>query len=130
MLVVDASVVVVALTDDGPAGDLARARLRDAELAAPQMVDLEVASVLRRRQLGGALDDRRCRLALRDLADLPLQRAPHQPLVPRCWELRSNITIHDAAYVALAEAARAPLLTFDARRTAAPGPRREIDVLR
>lgn len=33
-----------------------------------------------------------------------LRRAPHRPLLPRCWELRNGLTIYDAAYVALAEA--------------------------
>ena len=47
----------------------------------------------------GTLDARRARLALADLAALPARRAPHRPLLPRCWELRNNLTIYDAAYV-------------------------------
>jgi predicted nucleic acid-binding protein len=130
VLVVDASVVAVALGDDGADGDLARARLRDEELFAPELVDLEVASVLRRQLSAGDLDARRAQLALDDLFDLPMQRAPHRPLLARCWELRENLTVYDGAYVALAEALNAPLLTADARLAKAPGINCSIELLR
>ena len=130
MLVVDASVLAVALADDGRDGDKARERLRGEQLAAPELVDLEVASVVRGRLVGGHLDLRRAELALADLVDLPLQRAPHRELLTRCWELRSNLTVYDAAYVALAEALDSDLLTGDARLAKAPGPRCHIEILR
>jgi len=130
VLVVDASVLVVALADDGPDGDHARTRMRGEVLAAPELVDLEVASVLRRQNLAGAIDVRRAGLALADLAALPLQRAPHLPMLPRCWELRENLTVYDAAYVALAEALEATLITGDRRLARANGPRCDIEVLR
>lgn len=130
MLVVDASVLAVALGDDGPDGDRARDRLRGEDLAAPELLDLEVASVLRRQVGVGALDARRATLALADLVAIPIRRASHQRLLSRCWELRENLTIYDAAYVALAEALQVALLTGDNRRLArAPGPRCSIEVL-
>lgn len=130
MLVVDASVLAVALADDGAHGDLARARLRGESLAAPDLLDLEVTSVLRGRLAGGHLDTRRAELALGDLVDLPLQRVPARHLFGRCWELKDNLTIYDAAYVALAEALTAPLLTADAKLARAPGTHCRIEVLR
>ena len=130
MLVVDASVLVVALADDGADGDRARQRLRGEELAAPELVDLEVASVIRKHLAMGSLDSRRAQLSLKDLADLAIQRAPHLPLLARCWELRENMTIYDAVYVALAEALEVSLLTADTRMARAPGPTCTIDVLR
>jgi len=130
VLVVDASVLVVALADDGPDGDASRARLRGETLAAPELVDLEVASVLRRQNRAGVLDARRAQLALGDLAALPMRRAPHVPLLGRCWELRDNLTAYDAAYVALAEALDATLLTGDRRLARAAGPTCNIEVLR
>ena len=130
MLVVDASVLVVALADDGADGDRARQRLRGEELAAPELVDLEVASVLRKQVAMGSLDSRRARLSLADLTDLPIQRAPHLPLLARCWQLRENMTIYDAAYVALAEALEVSLLTADTRIARAPGPSCSIEILR
>jgi predicted nucleic acid-binding protein len=130
VLVVDASVLVVALADDGPDGDQARARLRDEELAAPELLDLEVGSVLHRQVRTGAVDLRRAGLALADLAAMPLVRAPHQALLERCWQLRDNLTMYDAAYVALAEAFNTVLLTGDSRLAKATGPRCRIELFR
>ena len=130
MLVVDASVLVVALADDGPDGDYARVRLRGEELAAPELLDVEVASVLRRQARLGVVSPRRAELALADLAAAPVARAPHQPLLGRCWELRENLTIYDATYVALAEALGVDFLTGDVRLANATGPRCHIEVFR
>jgi predicted nucleic acid-binding protein len=130
VIVVDASVLAVALADDGPDGDHARSRLRDHELTAPELIDLEVTSVLRGRARVGALDERRAALALHDLTDLPLRRAPHLPLVRRCWELRDNLTPYNAAYVALAETLEVTLLTGDRGITQASGPRCRMELFR
>ena len=129
MIVVDASVLAPALADDGPDGDLTRARLRGETLAAPDLIDLETTSVIRRLARIGQLDERRADLALRDLVELPLRRAPHRPLLRRCWELRHNLTVYDAAYVVVAEALEVRVLTADARLANAPGPRCEIELL-
>ncbi len=125
MIVVDASVLATALGDDGEDGDAARERLLGEELAAPEIIDLEVMSVWR-RTLG---DERRAALALADLADLPLRRASHRALLPRCWELRHNLTPYDASYVALAEALQTTLLTADARLAHAPGIRCALELI-
>ena len=130
MIVVDASVLVVALGDDNQDGDNARLRLRGERLAAPELIDLEVASVLRRQLSRGELEDRRAAQALSDLACLPMQRASHLPLLDRCWELRGNLTVYDAAYVALAEALDTTLLTGDARLSRSVGPRCKIETFR
>jgi predicted nucleic acid-binding protein len=129
VLVVDASVLAPALADDGPDGDAARARLRGQSLAAPELIDLETTSVIRGRSRAGHLDVRRAGLALTDLVELPLRRAPHRPLLARCWELRENLTVYGAAYVALAEVLDVVLLTADARLAKASGPRCEIELL-
>ncbi len=129
VLVVDASALAPALADDGPDGDTARERLRGESLAAPELIDLETTSVIRRQLGSGNLDARRAQLALTDLVDLPLRRAAHRPLLPRCWELRDNLTVYDASYVALAELLGVVLLTADARLAMAPGLRCQLDVL-
>ena len=129
MLVVDASVLAPALAYDDAVGDRMRSRLRGQSLAAPELIDLETASVIRRGLLAGRLDDRRAQLALTDLVELPLRRAPHRSLLARCWKLRDNLTIYDAAYVALAELLDAVLVTADARLAGAPGVRCEVDLL-
>jgi predicted nucleic acid-binding protein len=129
VIVVDASVLVPALADDGADGDTARTRLRGQSLAAPELIDLETASVIRRSLVTGRLDDRRAQLALTDLVELPLRRAPHRALLTRCWTLRRNLTVYDAAYVALADLLDAVLVTADARLAGAPGLRCDIDLL-
>jgi predicted nucleic acid-binding protein len=130
VLVVDASVLVTALADDGDDGDLARSRLIGEELAAPELIDLEVVSELRRLTAAGQLPERRSSLALADLMDLAIRRAPYLPLLRRCWELRASLTVYDAAYIALAEAMEVVLLTADERLARASGPRCTIEVLR
>jgi predicted nucleic acid-binding protein len=129
MIVIDASVLASALADDGPDGDRARERLRGERLAAPELIDLEVTSVLRRASRERRLDDRRARQALEDLAAMPVGRASHRPLLARVWELRDNLTVYDAAYVAVAEALAVPLLTADERLHRAPGTRCKIELL-
>lgn len=129
MIVVDASVLVVALADDGPHGDSARARLRGLSLVAPELVDLEVASTLRKLVAAEALPDRRARFALADLQALPLRRVGHLRLLERCWELRGNLSVYDAAYVALAEGLLVPLLTADSRIARSPGIRCSVEVM-
>ena len=129
MLVVDASVLVTALVDDDADGDEGRRRLRGEHLAAPELIDLEVVSALRRAVSASAVPPRRAALAIDDLISMPLLRAPHHRLLTRCWDLRENLTPYDAAYVALAEALGAPLLTADARMASAPGIRCEVEVL-
>lgn len=129
MIVVDASVIVTALADDGPDGDRTRARLKGERLAAPHLIGVEVVSAWRRLAAIGHLDDRRVKMALEDLLALRIERVPHERLLPRCWELRNNLTIYDAAYVALAEALGVVLLTADAKLAAAPGARCTIAVM-
>ena len=121
MIVVDASVLATALVDDGDDGRRARDRLSDEHLSAPELIDLEVASVLRRLCAGARLDPVRATQALTDLDALRLARVPHRPLLKRCWELRENITVYDAAYVALAEILDVTLITADQRLTSSPG---------
>lgn len=59
--------------------------------------------------------------ALEDLLDVDVSLYPHAPLTGRIWELRENLTAYDAAYVALAEALDAPLITTDGRLARASG---------
>ena len=129
MIVVDASVMAPALADDNSDGDAARAALRGNALAAPELIDLEVASVWRRQVMAGQLEVRRADLAVADLLALPLQRIPHRQLITRCWELRQNLTPYDAAYVALAELLDAVLVTGDKRLSRSPGLRCRVQVI-
>ena len=130
MIVLDASALIDLLLR-GPGVEAIEDRVfaQGESLNAPHLIDLEVAQVLRRYRLAGELSDSRAQEAFEDLAALPLQRYPHDVLLPRVWELRHSVTAYDAAYLALAEALAAPLLTRDRRLAAARGHRARIEVV-
>jgi predicted nucleic acid-binding protein len=129
VIVVDASVFAVALGADGTQCAAARQRIRGVVLAAPELIDLEVLSVLGRNVASGSTTAHRGEEAMADLIDLPLRRASHRPLFRRCWELRYNLTSYDASYVALAEPLDVPLLTADEDLARAPGLRCTVELL-
>jgi predicted nucleic acid-binding protein len=116
MIVVDASFVVDVLAVDGTRPGF-RERLFAAPwpVFAPHLLDVEVAQVIRRLALQGAIDAERGFEALEDLAALPITRCAHAPLLLRGFELRDRVTAYDALYVALAEALEATLWTCDSR---------------
>ena len=130
MIVVDASAVLEVLLNT-PAGVRVIERLfaPTETLHAPHLLDVEIAQVLRRYAMTGTLDAARGLQALEDLADLPLIRYPHDFLLKRIWELRGDVTAYDAAYVALAEALAAPLLTRDSRLASSSGHRARIELV-
>jgi predicted nucleic acid-binding protein len=124
LIVLDASVLANALADDSEDGRRARGELvAENPLAAPDLIDVETVSVLRRRWLEGTVSDSRFESALEDLESLDLDRYSTLPLMRRAFELRANVTPYDAAYVALAEAMDCELLTADERLARSPGPR-------
>ena len=98
-------------------------------LHAPHLLDVEVAQVLRRCVRDKAITAQRGQEALEDLCDLPLNRYPHDFLIPRVWELRTTLTAYDAVYVALAEVLDAPLLTCDGKIASASGHSANIEVV-
>ena len=112
MLIVDASAVLRALLPGAEQG-LTERLGSERELHAPHLLDLEVVSGLRRLLRREQLGKDRARDAITDLEELNIARYPHQLLLGRIWELRANLSAYDAAYVALAEALGAPLLTAD-----------------
>ncbi len=122
MIVVDSSVVLEVLLRTRAASQIEERVLLPGEtLHAPHILDLEVAQVLRRYAVSEYMKPERGLEALADLTDLPITRYPHDIFLPRIWELRHNMTAYDAAYVALAEALPALLLTRDARLASASG---------
>ncbi|WP_232078865.1 type II toxin-antitoxin system VapC family toxin [Mycobacterium florentinum] len=129
VIVVDASVLAVALGDDGPDGQHARERLADETLVAPELIDLEVVSVWRRHVAAKLMPARRAVGAIADLAELPLRRSSHRSLLERIWELRHVVTPYDAAYGALAEALDVVLVTADARLSRASGLQCEVETI-
>jgi len=127
-LVIDASVVVAALVDGGADGAWAEPHLVAGGLVAPHLMPAEVANVLRRAVLAGALSSDAASLAHRDLLDLRVELFPYEPYAERVWELRANVTAYDAWYVAIAEQLGAPLVTLDRRLAGSSGPRCQFAV--
>ena len=127
MIVVDASVLVGAVL--GTQAAVVDRLSREPALHAPELLPLEVASALRRFVLAGQVGERVARTALGMVAELPLTLYPHVVLLSRIWELRANLTVYDAAYVALAEALEVPLITSDARLSQAPGIRCSVELV-
>ena len=122
-VVVDASAVAAALIDSGPDGGWAGGVLESDDLAAPHLMPVEVANILRRARLAGDISDDAASLAHTDLLALRVEQFPYDPFAERVWELRTNLTAYDAWYVALAEELGAKLATLDARLSRATGPR-------
>ena len=122
-LVVDSSIVVAGLTDSGADGRWAEALLAGDSLAAPHLMPVEAANMLRRAALAGDISVDVASLAHTDLLDLRVEFFPYQPCAGRVWELRQIVTCYDGWYVAVAELLDAPLATLDGHLANSPGPR-------
>ena len=126
-MVVDAAAVVDLLMGNEPRAGWVEARLETSgRLVAPHLLDIEVASAFRREALLGTVAPEEARLALSDLAESPILRFPVTRLIERIFELRNSLTTYDAAYVALAESLKVPLITTDERLARSTGHMAEI----
>jgi predicted nucleic acid-binding protein len=105
-----------------------RVASRNASLHAPHLLDIEVAHVMRRLVRQGTLPARRADDALVVLRDFRITRYPHITFLPRIWQYRHTLTAYDAAYIVLAEALDATLLTRDARLATAHGHSASIEL--
>jgi predicted nucleic acid-binding protein len=122
-LVVDPGLVVAALVDSGPDGMWADQLLATDSLAAPHLMPVEVASVLRRAAMSGEISADTASMAHADLLSLRVELFSYESFATRVWELRDNVTADDGWYVALAESLGARLATLDLRLSRAAGPR-------
>ena len=120
-VVADAGFVVAALVDGGTDGLWAQELLAGNDLAAPHLMPVEAANILRRAALTGEISQDVAALAHADLLDLRVSLFPYAPSAQRVWELRGNLTAYDAWYVALAEALDCALATVDHRLSRAAG---------
>ena len=126
---IDASALLEMLLRTQRADQLLQRTLGPSErMHAPHLLDIEVTQVLRRLALRKEITASRAQEALDDLSNLAIERHEHQALLSRIWQLRDSMTAYDGAYVALAEALNAPLLTCDAKLAGARGHRATIEL--
>ena len=118
--VVDASVAVEYLLRT-PLGLTVAGMFEGASLAAPELMDAEVLSVLRRAVLNGHLEEARAEMAIDDLIRWPVDRISHRSLTRLAWQHRRNVSAYDAFYVAAARERGVPLITADGRLSRSPG---------
>jgi predicted nucleic acid-binding protein len=130
LIVIDASGVILLISGGAPAERVSdRIRRSGETLHAPQLLSLEVLNAIRRAAAAGRVPPDTARAMVEDFRDLRCATYPHEPLLPRVWELRENLTAYDAAYVALAEALEAPLVTLDRAIADAPGIEATVELL-
>jgi predicted nucleic acid-binding protein len=121
-IVCDASALTAVLIDEGPEGRWATQAFSGVDLAAPSLVEFETANILRRQELAGLISPDQAAQAHADLLDMAIEYWPYELLATRAWQLRLNLSIYDASYVALAELLGTTLVTLDRRIGRAPGP--------
>ncbi len=119
-VVVDASALVELLLQSERAPAVLQA-VGDTEMVAPDGINPEVLSTLRRLERIGELPAGRAIQAVDDLLDAAVRRLPTLPLLPQAWALRANVASYDACYVALARDLGCPLVTGDLRLLRAAG---------
>jgi predicted nucleic acid-binding protein len=130
LIVIDASALLeILLRTDRADRLMERAFSGSEQMHAPQLLDIEITQVLRRLVRQKEITVARAERALEDLSALVVERHEHQTIVRRIWQLRDSLSACDGAYVALAEALAAPLLTCDAKLAGAHGHRAKIELV-
>ena len=120
--VVDASVLIAALVDNGDDGRWSETSIRRDGLIAPELLLVEASNTLRRLERAGIISNIEANAAHGDLLRLDVELFPFAPFAERVWALRGNLTGYDAWYVAVAERFECPLLTLDRKLSRATGP--------
>lgn len=127
MIVLDSSAALDLVLANGRRGLWVAERIQGETVHAPHVIDIEVANVLRRLSLAHRITRPFGRRALSDFVALRMTRYPHVPLLSRIWQLSSNAYAADAAFLALAEALSAPLVTTDQPLARTPGTRATVE---
>lgn len=121
MSVVDASAYVDYLTST-QLSELIAPRLAGG-IDVPAIFTSEVMSGLRGMVAGRRLQVHDADRAIDRVRQVERFEHPFSPFMARAWELRDNLSVYDAWYVALAEQLDTELLTTDRRLARASGPR-------
>lgn len=123
MIVVDAGVLVLALTSGTAQGDAARAALSgDDRWLAPAHMPGEVLRTLHKAVVRKQLEPHDAEAAADVVTALAIEYVLPDPLLLRtAWAWRHNISVYDGLYVAIAAEYSAALVTFDRRLADATG---------
>lgn len=95
--------------------------MRGFQLHAPDTIDIEVVSATRRNERRGLITPSEADAVLNDLRLFRIRRFRSRFLLNDVWRLRTNLSVYDAAYVALARFLQCPLITHDHAIRTVPG---------
>lgn len=122
--VVDTS-VAVELVLKTRLGDEIDRLVRNFDLFAPELIDLEVLSALRNFVLRNEISNGAALSAIGELENMRIARTSYRWLPKLIWGYHRNVTIYDATYLATAKELNLEVLTADSKLSRAPG----IDVV-
>lgn len=121
LIVIDASALVEVVARTDRAGPVERA-FAGHQLLAPDLINAQVLSVLRRWACHSVIDEENARQAVGNLLTAPVRRFTTDALISTMWSLGDHVTLYTSAYMALARWVGCPLLTLDERLTRSPDP--------
>ncbi|MCA1839202.1 MAG: type II toxin-antitoxin system VapC family toxin [Actinomycetota bacterium] len=96
-----------------PLGERALNLIANEVVVAPELIDAEVLSFIRRKTLQGVVSVQRAGEAVDMLRAWPFARLSHRPLLIAAFGLRDNLSVYDALYVAAAVAVAGEIVTAD-----------------
>ncbi len=115
MIVIDASALIDLVTRRDNWQQVRRQLEQAGEVAAPDLIFVEVASALARLSRAGELSDAEAAEAVSTVHRMPLSAYPLQNLLPAAWGMRQFVRVADAFYLACAQRLDTSLLTTDTR---------------
>ena len=89
--------------------------MRNHELWAPSILDMEVASAIWRLERTAAINPQEASRAVQGLRNVAIRRIDCAALLAEAWTLRTSVRVSDAFYVAAARMLEADLITSDTR---------------
>ncbi len=126
-IVLDSSAYVVFRGPDCP--PKLRRRLADLSTAhVPDLFDSEVMNVAGHRRLAGRFDQTAVAEIIAHLRAGQFSRHAVRTMLDDMWALHDNLSMYDAAYVALAARLHLPLVTADHKLATAPRLPCEVEV--
>lgn len=110
---------MVDLLIDSPPADAIRTHLSGHAVHVPGHFDAEVLSAIGRLERAGRLTGREASGHVDSLARSTFERHPVAPLLDGAWQMRANLRLVDALYVALARQLGVTVLSTDRALAAA-----------